>query len=79
MSRKPFDKVHCVTQAWGGHPAPSPRGSCQHTIITDGKARLCGTECKGQLCDEHKHATAPLPGARRWPGGKAQSGMSGRV
>lgn len=62
-----------IIQPWTRKRGAPPTGSCQRTIIVEGKAKVCGKTCKGQLCDEHKGSTAPLAGAGRWPGGKAQS------
>lgn len=53
-------------------PADKRRGTCQRTIVVSGRARICGTPCDGQLCDDCRPLTAPIGGAR-WPGGKAQS------
>ncbi|RIJ15974.1 hypothetical protein D1227_06320 [Henriciella mobilis] len=53
--------------------APTTQRHCVYLVPRNGTVRRCGKTCKGQLCDEHKSSTAPLPGTGRWPGGKAQS------
>ena len=59
-------------------PAMPQQRHCVYMVARNGTVCRCGKACKGQLCDEHKGSTAPLAGAGRWPGGKAQSLNSGR-
>lgn len=56
-------------------PVQPTQRRCVYMVARNGRAERCGKTCKGQLCADHMSATAPLAGASRWPGGKAQSKM----
>ena len=53
MTRGPYATTRPMTEPWENRRKP-PVGTCQRTIVDNGKARVCGVKCKGQLCDDCK-------------------------